>query len=122
MVPVRGPVWGSSPLLGAFYPALILSWEHGIQGEKDRVSASPRSVGGDRDSKSAFHMLSHDGGECRGGNGGLRGHRVGFPLTQLGWRRDKYSRSKGEDGRRLCLLMWRNNEPQQWNIMCQVGH
>ena len=53
---------------------------------------------------------------------GLREQKVGFPLTQPGWRRDKYSRSKGEDGRRLCLLMWRNNEPQQWNTMCQVGH
>lgn len=56
VVPVRGPVRGSSPLSGDFYPALILSWEHGIQGE-DRVSTSSWSVAGGRDSKSAFHML-----------------------------------------------------------------
>lgn len=57
VVPVRGPVRGSSPLSGDFYPALILSWEHGIQGKKDRVSTSSQSVAGGRDSKSAFHML-----------------------------------------------------------------
>lgn len=57
VVPVRGPVRDLSPLSGDFYPALILSWEHGIQGEKDRVSTSSRSVGAGRDSKSAFPML-----------------------------------------------------------------
>lgn len=49
-----------------------------------------------------------DGGERRDGDAGLweHGWGRGSHLIQPGWRRGRHSMSKGEEGKKICLLLW----------------